>query len=416
MLKRVLSKKIGISLNLTLTHLAVVAGAFIWYFLAFNILESFAVYSLNAPDSDIVAVLGVNCLGLVCSAIFASLFVDKFQKRSRFLSFWMLGGIFLSLLPMFLPLSSIDELISVSAVFGIYFGLGMPSAMGYFSASTNPGNRATLGGITFLVIGASFFILGIVVNQSPNMVLAGSVLAALRLASLLLFSSLSAKGESSQNLKPITYRSVASNRTFMLYFIPWIMFNVVNYLTVPAVDNIAQVVFPENTESITQISAVFEYLLIAVFAILAGFLADRKGRKRLAILGFAILGLGFGSLSFFQNIYGWCFYTIVDGIAWGILDVILLFTLWGDIGEGYRSDKLYVLGALPYVSSFFLRFLVDSSVSDLGAQIFTFASFFLFLAVLPLFYAPETLPEKIIKKNELEFYVAKAQEIAEKYY
>lgn len=57
-----------------------------------------------------------------------------------------------------------------------------------------------------------------------------------------------------------------------------------------------------------------------------------------------------------------------------------------------------------------------ASIASTAAQVFPFASFFLFIAVLPLFYAPETLPEKIMKKRELTIYVEKAQEIAEKYY
>jgi hypothetical protein len=37
------------------------------------------------------------------------------------------------------------------------------------------------------------------------------------------------------------------------------------------------------------------------------------------------------------------------------------------------------------------------------------------LAVLPLMYAPETLPEKNIRDRELKIYVEKAQQIKEKY-
>jgi MFS family permease len=413
MFRSALSKKIGINPNLALKSMVVLAGAFIWYFLAFSVIEGL-MYSLKATDFQRLEVLGANCFGTAISAILASLVVDKLRKRNIFLTLWTVAGIFLSFLPTFLPLSSISELIAVSTIFGVYFGLGMPSAMGYFSTSTNPGNRAALGGVTFLVIGLSFFILGNVGIE--NMVVAGSVLAALRLTSLLLFLSLKVEDKHNQDLRIVTYKSIAANRSFILYFIPWIMFNVVNYLTYPALADIASNIVPENmVENFVRISGVFENLLIAVLAIVTGFLADKKGRKRLAILGFAILGMGFASLSFFQNIYGWSFYTIVDGIAWGILDVIFLFTLWGDIGQGYNSEKLYVLGALPYLFSFFLRLLVVPLVSNLGSQIFTFASFFLFLAVLPLVYAPETLPEKIIRKNELEVYVAKAQEIAQKH-
>jgi len=39
----------------------------------------------------------------------------------------------------------------------------------------------------------------------------------------------------------------------------------------------------------------------------------------------------------------------------------------------------------------------------------------LFLAVLPLVYAPETLPEKQMKDRELKNYIDKAQRVKEKY-
>jgi len=47
--------------------------------------------------------------------------------------------------------------------------------------------------------------------------------------------------------------------------------------------------------------------------------------------------------------------------------------------------------------------------------IFSLTAFFLFLAVLPLMYAPETLPEKKIRERELRQYVEKAKKIKEKH-
>ncbi len=43
------------------------------------------------------------------------------------------------------------------------------------------------------------------------------------------------------------------------------------------------------------------------------------------------------------------------------------------------------------------------------SMIFSFASFFLFIAVLPLVFAPETMSEQIIKNNDLKNYVNKAK-------
>jgi len=45
---------------------------------------------------------------------------------------------------------------------------------------------------------------------------------------------------------------------------------------------------------------------------------------------------------------------------------------------------------------------------------FSFASLFLFIAVLPLIYAPETLPEKKIQERQIRKYVEEARKVAEK--
>ena len=48
------------------------------------------------------------------------------------------------------------------------------------------------------------------------------------------------------------------------------------------------------------------------------------------------------------------------------------------------------------------------------AAAFTVATFFLFLAVVPLMYAPETLPEKTMKSRDLKSYTERALQKAQK--
>ena len=45
---------------------------------------------------------------------------------------------------------------------------------------------------------------------------------------------------------------------------------------------------------------------------------------------------------------------------------------------------------------------------------FRLLHFFLFIAVLPLVYAPETLPEKVMKDRDLNSYVENAKKKAQK--
>jgi hypothetical protein len=66
---------------------------------------------------------------------------------------------------------------------------------------------------------------------------------------------------------------------------------------------------------------------------------------------------------------------------------------------------------LPFFLSKYMEFIVGG---DLVAHIqdsalFSFSAIFLFIAVLPLAYAPETLPDKVMKDRDLKTYVEKAK-------
>ena len=168
-----------------------------------------------------------------------------------------------------------------------------------------------------------------------------------------------------------------------------------------------------------------ELAISGVFALIGGMLADRVGRKRVVITGFIILGIEYAILSISGFFGSYCdiigyLYVCLDGTAWGMFASVFFMTIWGDLaGEGIK-EKYYAIGGLPYLLAGFLSILVAavSAINNcrktgLGMS-FTFASFFLFIAVLPLIYAPETLPDKIMKENDLKNYVEKALEKVQK--
>jgi len=108
---------------------------------------------------------------------------------------------------------------------------------------------------------------------------------------------------------------------------------------------------------------------------------------------------------------------VMNGISWGILYVLFVVTIWGDISHGAPSDKFYALGVSPFFISKMLQLTINSQIVAAIpiSAIFSFTALFLFLAVLPLIYAPETLPEKVIKQIELNSYLEHAQKVKEKY-
>jgi MFS family permease len=204
--------------------------------------------------------------------------------------------------------------------------------------------------------------------------------------------------------------SVLHERRFVLYLVPWIMFCLVNSLEAP----ILRGFFGSDFFNFVVVA---ELAISSISALIGGLVADRMGRKLVAIVGFAMLGVGYAVLGLFPE-YGVSryLYVAVDGIAWGLFVVIFFMVLWGDLAGSMGKDRYYLLGGLPFLLSWLIQLLVEpyaESISIYAA--FSLASFFLFLAVLPLLYAPETLPEKRIKDRELKGYVEKAKKAKEKY-
>jgi MFS family permease len=160
-----------------------------------------------------------------------------------------------------------------------------------------------------------------------------------------------------------------------------------------------------------------ENILAGIFAVIFGFAADYFGRKRLLFLGFTLLGFGYATLGLFHSISGLYFYTLVDSIAWGIFTTLFILTIWGDIvGSERNGEKFFIIGFLPYVFSSFLQVIFSQltifSTANLTSAFFLL-SLFLFIAVTPLYLAPETLSEKDKKDAELMAYLKKAQKKVE---
>jgi len=357
--------------------------------------------------NSLLIIAAANFASLVLSAFAVSSLTSKVKSRHVFLKYWFIAGAFLSVFFIFLNLADFASLLFLASIIGVYFGVGMPICMGYYSKSTAPQNRAKLSGIIILLIGLGYPLISIIGNREPFFLAAA--LGSWQILGLISLLSTKPLGLSLEQKEQVTYRSVISNKTFLLYAAPWLMFSLINELTMQLNTNY----FSDNTFPVAfgQSFLLIENVLAGASAIICGFLADRKGRKRLALVGFVLLGVGYAALGLFNDNYlaAW-FYVCVDGVAWGAFSMLFLVTIWGDIAQERTSEKYYFLGVLPYLFSNLAGVLMGNSIAA-GVEegtVFSFASFFLFVAVLPLVYAPETLPDRILKHIDLDSYVNKA--------
>lgn len=377
-----------------------VGNAFVWYYTI--------LYALTSIRPIIpLWVWFLHFSGLIVSALVGASFGRRFD-RSEFLILWLIAGIVSSATFSALDGTSLVLVGLVSLFLGLSLGFGMPACMSYFSDSVAVESRGRVSGVTMLGSGIGIAAFGSLLGTDPFLI--GMVLAVWRLIGLLVFLwAKDYRRVERQEVEP-SFKQIFRQQHFALYFVPWLMFSLVNYFAVPTV--------PDGALQIVQTA------FMGASAVVGGVFVDSLGRKRIAIAGFAMLGLasavlGFSGRTLTEIPYPiLCFNAVMDGVAWGFLLVLFILTLWGDLSHFRSSDKYYALGVMP----FFASKLLELSVGDYAVKImsssalFSFAAFFLFLAVLPLVYAPETLPEKVMKKRELTLYVEKAQEIAEKYY
>lgn len=101
--------------------------------------------------------------------------------------------------------------------------------------------------------------------------------------------------------------------------------------------------------------------------------------------------------------------------SWHAYDRIHTNILERLIAIRHQQKILRIGNILLFVTNLVPVFLSTYIAQIPASAVFSVASFFLFLAVLPLMYAPETLPEKKIRLRQLRGYVEKAKKAREKY-
>jgi MFS family permease len=408
MIPKILRNSIGIDRKTGAVTIFLVANAFVWYFYSYSWLEK-AINTARLSDA-MVTMFGINFGALAASAILSVLLARKIKNKLNYIIIWMLSGVLISLSPLVMGFSTYASLAILSAIFGFYFGSGMPLCLDYFASHSATENRARLSGIAFFLTGVSFVLLSGV--QITDVALGAIILSAWRGVGLLTVVGLRPKRTSLRT--QVSFGSVIKNRSFLLYFVPWCLFMMVNLMMTPLITKLFGDLLPSD---LIETATLVNNGIVFAVALISGFLADYAGRKRLTVSGFALLGLGYAGIGLFPgNLGGYWFYMIADGFTWGIFYTVFLTTIWGDLAQESSSEKYYALGSMPFLLSVFVRLSLGAYIVSLVPNygFFSYASVFLFLAVLPLIYAPETLSEKVMKDRELKNYIEKARKEASK--
>jgi hypothetical protein len=379
-------------------------NAFLWFYLTFNI----AIIISGSFNVKWMELLSFYSLGTIIGGVIG-LFLLKI--RYKILILWTFLGVITPLLPFFSFISTLLHFQLLCLVWGFSFGLGLPLCLGYFAETTSIENRGHFGGIVFLF---SFFGAILIVSlfysfELPTLYLFLSFWRLTGFIPLMLYKNKKHELEEVSGKRII---SIIQGKVFCLYLIPWLMFNIVDGLEGLLLGEFVKVSFPEYY-SLLQL---LHLLFLGVFAFFGGFMCDLIGRKPITILGFVIMGVAYAVISIIpMSLSAWFLSYICYGCSWGLLDIVFIMLIWGDLAPKGLEEMYYFIGTLPFFLTVIVQMFFASYMKLLSeANAFSLAALFLFLAVIPLLYAPETLPEKTIMERELRGYVEKAKKLKEK--
>lgn len=327
--KRSFFSSLGISSRKFLIVFVLLFNSFIWFFMNLFILSTALknanVNNLLAWTIYLIAIVGSSLLGTL---------VSPRLNRPALIYAWLLLGIITSLLLSALTMNvSFEYLLIIISFSGIAFGLGMPSTLAYFAEYTIFENRGHIGGIVFFVTNLS--IAATALFLGTNLTIDSYAAAIWRIIGLVIIFLLKPIEEGKEQRKAVPFRSVLSNRAFVLFLVPWFMFCLIDRFELQIFLN-----SPKLGANLGALSLLIEPIVGTVFALVGGLLADWIGRKKVVVSGFVALGLGYAVLGVVTGtLLAQYFFIVIDGIAWGIFYVLFLLVLWGDLSSTTGDKK-----------------------------------------------------------------------------
>jgi MFS family permease len=212
--------------------------------------------------------------------------------------------------------------------------------------------------------------------------------------------------------KPRPWLDVLKHKEFGIYLMSYVLFNVCSGLV-----SFVWHGRPLGSEfhAANESAIAIRYVGIAIIAIVTGFLADKIGRKKPVILGVVLLGIAYALVGLTLTPDTYFLQMVISGFAWGIL-IVIYNVVPGDLAYPGSEEKFYTLGLLiPFILYTGINGAGRFFIMDVQLDIFsTILSVVLFLSIIPLLYANDTLSESKLKEIKIRDYTKKVSEVVKK--
>ena len=383
------------------------SGSLAWLFLLQQYFQQILI-EVNMPEFFWVELGRILYYGFaVIAAIFGSIISTKISRKNLIL-IWITSGIAATAL--LVLINDILTCMIISPILGFSLGFGLPSSMATLADYTKIEQRGKIAGITILQTFIMAFLVITIFSALPGIEELKTITVIplmILVRSTSYISYFLDKEEYKQkiiksNLKKTPYKE------YFFYIFPWIMFVIAS--------GIASNMIPkESFEYASRIGTILRMGLLAIFGIIWGIVSDRFGRKPPIIIGLICLGISFGLLGFGDLSDGnVIIYLATSGIAWAsFLTVYLIIP--GDLSTKKSREKTYALGTIgPLIIWFGLAMIPTQYIIDIGlGQISQILSGILFLSIIPIMRAKETLPEPKMQQRKMKEYTKKVEKLIE---
>lgn len=400
------TSRLGIDRS-SLPLLLVLVDAFLWYYLTLNIMSNIS----NTFQIDLLLLLPLHALGAIVSGILGVAFS---RPRRRLLLLWTTLGAVTALLPLLDTLHTLLGFQLICFAWGFSFGLGMPACLSYFAENVAIERRGLFGGLVFL---SSFFCAFVIngVTRSGGLQITYMPFGILRLVGFIPLLTLDFEKKEAKPERDVRHyvSAIVHDRRIFMYLTPWFLFNVIDKVEELLLRSHVKNAFPQYSPTMQLMSLLFT----GTFVFVGGIFCDLVGRKTVTILGFSVLGVAYAIISIVPNALGaWYFFFVINGLSWGLFYTIFVTLIWGDLAPKGLEEAYYYIGNIPlFLAAILQTFLAGPMTFLSEASAFSLAAFFLFIAVLPILFAPETLPEKKIQERQVRDYVEKAKKLRGKH-
>lgn len=341
----------------------------------------------------------------IVSALFGVYISERFDRRKL-----LMWSIFLGILSTFLLAIFQGNVFSLllGSLLGISFGLGFPSAAALFSDYTEIDSRGRSSGILVLLT-FTLITFGVAFSQVCTLLDLIALSVVMRSSG---FLSLIYDQPHIENIKVKTWSSILSRRN-LYYLLPWIIFNLVSGLS-----NFIYPGLPQEPpyESAIDIGNLTQFIGVAVFSLVSGFVCDRFGRKHSIVIGILVFGISFAVLGVVPSPESVIFQETIFGVAWGFC-MVAYFVIPADLAGSASREKYYALinvsAFVGFTGTVTLPVILGTSIEV--SILSPILSVLLFVSIVPVLFVDDTLPEAKLHarllREHAEHIVRKVEEL-----